>query len=536
MRRNLALVLITVLVFAMALSGCSTNQGSNQGSQGSSGGQTTSPGASTGTDTPSASGGGSNNFVYAAGTEPTTFDPQFITDVNTARATMQIFETLVRWDENANIAPLLAESWTTSDDGLAWTFKLREGVTFHDGTPFNAEAAAYTFERILAEETGSPRRTAAEQISEIRVDSEYELTLITFEPFGAFLPQLTNYNLCILSPTAAKDLATFAEKPVGTGPLMLKEWQRGSYVTMTKYDGYWGEKSTVDELKFIFVPEDASRVMMLQTGEADIISGLPPIQVQTLEADPNCEPVIATGYRTIYVGINLRKPIFQDVKVRHAIQHAIDRQSIIDNVLSGIGKYPVGIESTVITMSAQDLPDYEYNPEKSKQLLAEAGYPDGFKTVLYSPEGRYPMDKQVAEVVQGMLKEVGIDAEIRILDWAAYQAATTAGEETELFLLGKGCPSGDPDYDLSLCLMTGGGMNNTGYSNPDVDTWMAEQQKTVDQSVRADRLYKAQAQAHADSPMAVLYYEEQTFGKRANVGGFIAWPNEMLDMRYLTRS
>lgn len=486
-------------------------------------------------------GGGSgepkaNEFVYAAGTEPTTFDPHFITDVNTARAAMQIYETLVKWDESSNLAPLLAESWTTSEDNMTWTFKLKEGVKFHDGAPFNAEAVKYNFDRIIDPAIASPRSSTAGMVESVSVVSEYEVAITTKNPSGAFLAQLTSYNLAMISPKAAQELGLdFGQHPAGTGPLMLQEWEPGKSLIMTKFDEYWGTKSTIDKLSFVTVPEDSSRVMMLKTGDADVISGLPPVQVESLEKDENINVVIAPGYRTIYIGMNHKKAPFDNVKVRQAVNYAIDKHSIIDNVLSGLAEYPAGVESKAIMFAANDLQPYDYNPEKAKELLAEAGLPNGFKTTLFTPEGRYPMDKQVTEVVQGMLKEVGIDAEIKVLDWGAYQEATTSGEETELFLLGKGSPSGDPDFDLDLSFRTGGRMNNAFYSNPVVDQWLDEQKTSTDQDFRAQVLYNIQKQINDDAAWAVLYYENQTMGKRADVNGFVVWPNEMIDLRYLIR-
>lgn len=508
----------TLLLVMLVLSGC--GGGNKSGDTGND------------SKTPAAA----NEFVYAAGTEPTTFDPHFITDVNTARAAMQIYETLVTWNKDSKIEGLLAESWTTSDDNLTWTFKLREGVTFHDGAPFNAEAVKYNFDRLLSPETASPRASSASMVDKVEVVSEYEVAITTNAPAGSFLATLTNYNLSMISPKAAQELGKeFGQKPSGTGPLMMDVWEPGKTLTMKKFDGYWGTKSTIDKLTFKIVPEDSSRVMMLKTGDADVIVGLPPIQVKDLQADNNVEVVIAPGYRTIYIGMNHKKTPFDNVKVRQAINYAIDKKAIIENILSGLAEYPAGVESKVIMYAATDLQPYDYNPEKAKQLLAEAGLPDGFKTTLMTPEGRYPMDKQVSEVVQSMLKEVGIEAEIQVLDWGAYQEATTKGEVTELFLLGKGSPSGDPDYDLDLSFRTGGKMNNAFYSNPDVDKLLDEQKTSVDQAFREKTLYEIQKQIHEDAAWSVLYYENQTMGKRANVDGFVVWPNEMIDLRYLTR-
>lgn len=507
--------LLAIALMAVLLAGC----GANSTPSGDSG----------------AASVGSNDFVFAVGTEPTTFDVHFITDVNTARANVQIYETLVR-NVGTTIEPWLAESWTTSEDELTWTFKLREGVTFHDGTPFNAEAVKYNIERLQDPSVGSPRASTVDMITKVEVISEYEVALSTDEPYGPMLGQISNYNLSMMSPTALEEYGTdISLHPCGTGALMIKEWVPGSSLVMTKYDGYWGEKSTIDNLTFKFVAEDSSRVMMLQSGDADV-APVAAAQISQIESDPNVTVQVETGYRTIYLGMNTSRAPFDDVRVRQAVAYAIDKQSIIDHVLEGYAQYPSGIESTVIPYSAQDLDPYTYNPEKSKELLKEAGYEDGLDIVFHTCEGRYPMDRMVAEVCQSMLAEVGINAELQVVEWGAYSTMTTEGTETQLFLLGKGSPSGDPDYTLDLCFGTGKGMNNTQYSDPQVDEWLIEQRQTTASAVREKILYDIQKKINDDCPQAVLYYEKQTFGCASDVSGFVIFPNEMIDLRYLART
>lgn len=512
-------LLLVTLVAMLLLSGC---------------GKAAEP-AETSAPEPGTPAESSNDFIFAVGTEPTTFDVHFITDVNTARANVQIYETLVR-NVGTSIEPWLAESWTTSEDELTWIFKLREGVVFHDGTPFNAEAVKYNIERLQNPDVGAPRASTVDMITKVEVISEYEVALSTAEPYGPMLGQISNYNLSMMSPTALETYGTdISLHPCGTGALKIKEWIPGSSLVMTKNDDYWGEKSTIDSLTFKFVAEDSSRVMMLQSGDADV-APVAAAQIAQIESDPNVKVQVETGYRTIYLGMNVSREPFDNKLVRQAVAYAIDKQAIIDHVLEGYAQYPSGIESTVIPYSAQDLDPYTYNPEKAKELLAEAGYEDGLSIVLHTPEGRYPMDRMVAEVCQSMLAEVGITAELKVVEWGAYSAMTTEGKETQLFLIGKGSPSGDPDYTLDLCYGTGKGMNNTKYSDPQVDEWLIEQRQTTDTALREEILYKIQEKVNDDCPQAVLYYEQQTFGCAADTEGFVIFPNEMIDLRYLSRS
>jgi peptide/nickel transport system substrate-binding protein len=188
-------------------------------------------------------------LIYATGTDVQTLDPQFVTDVPTSRIVAHIHETLVKADEKGDIQPALATSWSTSDDKLTWTFKLREGVRFHDGTPFNAAAVKATFDRMRDPATGSPRRSALAAIADVKVIDDNTVALSTAEPFAPLLAQLSAYNLAIMSPAQMQKAgAKYREQPAGTGPFKLKSWQPGERITLVRNDDYWGEKPKLDAL------------------------------------------------------------------------------------------------------------------------------------------------------------------------------------------------------------------------------------------------------------------------------------------------
>lgn len=514
MKKNLSMFLVVLLVISL-LAGCGSPAGSSDGTDGNV-------------------GEGKNKFVYAMGTEPISMDPHMITDTNSASIQRQMYESLVTWDENKNVAPELAESWSVSDDGLEWTFKLRQDVVFHDGSSFDADVAVYSLERLRDPATGSPRAINISSFDEIRAEDPYTLVIKTHEPNGALLATITGYNLKMMHPDSS-DKDNFV--PNGTGPLKFVEWARGEYLTMTKNENYWGEKSTVDELKCIWVPEIATRMMLVQTGEADIVSGLSPMHVPTIANQADTDAIVQQGCRAIYIGLNLERPIFEDIKVRQALRYAVDRQGIIDNILSGIGTLPVGVVPTSVAYAATDLPDkWDYNPEKAKEILAEAGYGDGFgrKLTFISPEGRYPMDRQVAEAVQGMFSDIGIDAEIKILDFAVLTDVLKSGD-FDIFLLSNGYPTGDIDWTFASGFLAGGGNNFSKFSDPRIDELIRLQRSAINEADREKYALEAQTILNFDSHYNVLYYESQIFGIRNDVQGFVAWPTDMLDMQYLTR-
>jgi peptide/nickel transport system substrate-binding protein len=469
-------------------------------------------------------------LVYATGTDALTLDPQFVTDVPTSRVVTHIHETLVDLADDGSIAPSLAESWTLAPDKVTWTFKLRQGVKFHDGTPFTAEAVRYTFDRIRSAAIASPRKSAAAAIQEVRVVDPRTVAIVTARPFAPLLAQLSAYNLAILSPAAAESLGKeYAKKPAGTGPFVLDGWKPGERVVLARNAGYWGAKPWLDRVEFRVVPEDSTRVLQLLGGEVDVIASVPPVMLKRLTAAPGVKVLRAPGFRTIYLGLNNKLKPFDDVRVRRAVGHAIDPRAIVAGILGGVGTVGGGIESPAIGGAHKSLPPYRHDPAQARKLLAEAGYPNGFTTKLHVPTGRYLMDRQVGEAVQAQLKEVGITAQIETPDWGVYTAMLDKKTEIPMFLLGKGSPTGDLDFTLTLTTQTDGRMNAFNYSNAEVDRLIGVQRTTLDAPERAQLLRRIQEKFYEEAPAVVLFYEEQLFGARAGVQGVEVHPNEFVD-------
>jgi peptide/nickel transport system substrate-binding protein len=465
-------------------------------------------------------------LVYATGTDVQTLDPQFVTDVPTSRIVMHIHETLVRPDEAGNMQPALATAWSTSDDKLTWTFRLRQGVRFHDGTPFNAAAVKATFERIRAPATASPRRSALAAITDIDVIDDYTIALRTKEPFAPLLAQISAYNLAIISPAQVQK-GRYREQPAGTGPFRLKSWQPGERITLARNDDYWGEKPKLDALETRVVPEDSARVLLLLSGEADVIASVPTVMLKRLEGSSAVKVLRRTGYRTIYVGLNNAMPPFNDRRVREAVAHAIDVTALQRGVLSGVGKLGGGFESPVIG-GAKEIAPRAYDPARARKLLAEAGHPNGFETSFYVPTGRYLMDRQLGEAIQAQLSEVGIKAKIEAPEWGAFVSITDQ-KKAPMFIMGKGSPTGDLDFTLTLTAMTNGRMNAFALSNPEIDRLILEQRGAVEPAKRRELLARAQDLIFQDVPAVVLFYEDQIFATRANVHDVAIYPNEFVD-------
>lgn len=468
-------------------------------------------------------------ITYAAGSATQTLDPQFITDVTTFRAVGTMYEALTKQDENGKVGPGLALSWTVSPDRRTWTFKLRPGVTFHDGSPFNAQAVKFTYDRILNPATGSPRRSTLDMVQSTEVVDDLTFRLTTKEPFAPLLAQLSAYNVYILSPAhVQKEGANFSKTASGTGPFRLQSWQPGEKLTVVRNEKYWGEKPRVDSVVFTVVPEDSARTLLLLSGQADVISELPYVMVKRMSTLDAVRVIRKPGYRTIYLGMNLSVPPFNDVRVRQAVGHAINKQALVQGLLNGIGTLGGSLESSVIEGTAKQLQPHPYDPAKAKKLLAEAGHPNGFSTEFMVPTGRYNMDRQVGEAIQGQLAAVGIKATIQSPEFGAYLAALNKGK-VPMFLSGKGSPTGDMDFTQALLNASNGKMNYFQYKNPEVDRLISQQRVAVDPNERQRLLTDLQTKVYQDQPHITLYYEDQVWATRSNVHDVKVYVNEFVD-------
>lgn len=471
-----------------------------------------------------------DTLIFASGNDADTLDPHFLLDRPAIRVSTHIHECLIYFDAEGNLKPQLALSWSVSEDRLTWTFNLRKGVVFHDGTPFGAEAVKASFERLLDSATGSPRRSIGSMIEEVKVVDDETVALRTKERFAPFASQVSVFTLAIMSPTAIKKYGkSYGQHPSGTGPFKLESHQPGEKVTLVRNDAYWGEKPTLKRLEFRVVPEDAARILQLLSGEADVVANVPPVLVNKLKASSGVNLLQETSFRTVLLGINFATKPFDDLRVRQALAHAIDTTALVKGVLNNLPKNGGGIEAPEIPGARKDLKPYAFDPALSKKLLAEAGYADGFKTSLLTPTGRLLNDRQLAEAIQAQAKAVGIDIRIDAPDWATYTKMLTT-KEAPLTLSSKGNPTGDLDLTMNLVAHSKGGMNYYNWRNDKVDQLIADQRGETDEAKRRDMLSEIQQAIYDDLPLIALFYDAQIYASRANVSRVVIQPNEMLSL------
>lgn len=443
-------------------------------------------------------------FVFAASADPASLDPAFAQDGETFRVSRQIFEGLVGTEPGtADPAPLLAESWESSDDGLTHTFRLKEGVSFHDGTPFNAEAVCANFDRwynwtgLAASEAlsyyygklfrGYVETPDTAVYDSCTADSDSEATVTLKQPFAGFIPALSLPAFAMQSPTAleefgadeiggteeAPSLSEYGSgHPTGTGPYKFDEWSPGEELTLSAYDEYWGEAGQVDEIIFRTIDDPTARRQALESGSIDGYDLVGPADTAALEED-GFTMVSRPPFTILYLAFNQAQPELQDVRVRQALSHAIDKESLISQVL------PEGTE-----VATQFMPDtvngyndavttYEYDPEQAKALLAEAGYTEEnpltltFNYPVNVSRPYMPDPEQIATVVSTQLTEVGVQLNPVTDAWSPdYLDKITGTPDHGIHLLGW---TGDyNDTDNFVGVFFGSPSAEWGFDNPEL--------------------------------------------------------------------
>lgn len=473
------------------------------------------------------------NLVIAQGTDAVTLDPHDVTDSPTASIVSHMYETLFELMPDGSIEPNLAESYEVSDDSTVWTINLREGVTFHDGTPMTAEVVKGSMDRFLDPDNAFTFRFLLDRIDEVVVTGPLQIELRLATPFAPLLAHLTHNTTAIVLPSAVEEFGeAFGENAVGTGPFMLDAWDRGSRIDMVVNEDYWGDVPAIDGVSFLAVPENTTRMALVESGEAHVAVRVPPQDIARLNAAPDITVENVSSLRTIYMYFNHTLEPFDDVRVRQAFNHAVDKQEIAEFVLGGAVR-PSDAAIAPGIFGYTDVGEYEYDPERARELLAEAGFEDGLSTTLYSPSGRYLQDIQITEAIQSQLAEVGIDATIETLEWSAYLDKTRepAGEnDVPVALLGWGTVTGDADYGLYALFHTSqhvpDGSNRAFYSNPVVDDLLDEARVTPDPSVRESLYADALQIVRDDAPWLFLHSETQLVAVNDAVEGLVIHPTE----------
>jgi len=516
-RRMLVLALLLALVMIVSLAACGGTEPEPEPSEGTEG-------------TEPAPEAPKQELSLAMASDVVGLSPILTNDSVSSSVNDQMYETLFKRDWETNeIGPLLATGYETVDENT-WLITLRDGVKFHDGTPFNADAVKFTFERLIDPETAAPRASLLQMVDKIEVVDDLTVRIITKYPYGAFLAALTHGNSAIVSPTAVEEYGDLMNNPVGTGPFKLKERIPGESVTLERNPDYWGEPAALDTITYRIVPEAATRVAMLETGEIDVLTGVTPEYQTRLSNVPDVTVETRAGTPVSYLGFNHQKSPWDKWEVRKAVQLAVDIESLIE-IREGQAIWSPAVIGPRVFGYKEEIEDYawELDPERAMELLAEAGYPDGFETGLMISASD-PVTQKMAQIIQENLRAVGIDVEIEEMEWAAYLDAT-AQPDHDLYILGwtNSTADGSELVYPNLHSDNAGSNNRSFYMNPTTDELIMRSRQTTDQAERLEILHEANVALIEDVAWVTLSHNSQVWATRNNVKGFKVAPNARLD-------
>ncbi|MGF7015203.1 ABC transporter substrate-binding protein [Ornithinibacillus bavariensis] len=486
-------------------------------------------------------GGGEKTLVFGRGADSIQLDPSKVTDGESIYVTNQIYDTLVRYvEENTEVKPALATEWNVTDDGLVWTFQLRDDVKFHDGTDFTAEDVVYNFERwtTSAEFTyygymfGASEDDMGGIIEKVEATGDYEVQITLSEPNAPFLQTLAMPPFGIASPDAIEEHGdNYFKNPIGTGPFVFKEWVPDDSITLTKNEDYFGEVAKIDKVIFRVIPDNGARFMELQAGTIDIMEGLNPQDIATAEGDDALQIIRRPSMNVSYMAMNMDKggPM-SDKLVRQAINMAINKDELIA-LYEGVGKEAKNPIPPSLWGFNDDIEPYAYDVEKAKALLAEAGYADGFDITLHTfsnPRPYMPQPKLAAQAIAEMLKEVNINVEITESDWDTHLATVENGEHDMAFLGWTG-DNGDPDNFLYVLLdkdnaTVGSAGNIAFYKSDEVHDILKAAQVEMDQDKRTELYLKVQEIIHEDAPWVPIAHTTPPLAAKSSVVDFVPHP------------
>lgn len=460
-----------------------------------------------------------DTLVFAMNTDVQSMDPQIQNDTTSEQVVKMLYNTLLKFEDDGTVVGDLAESWSVSEDKLTWTFNLKQGVKFHNGKELTSADVKATFDRALNAEAGGLRTTEIiKMFTSVEAPDPYTVTITTDAPYGPMESLMCNMSLGIMDADYIEqyglDLGTSAEGENGTGPFKVVSWERDQEIVVERFDDYFGTPAKLQTVVYTIIPEAASRVIALETGEVDVIDKPTDEDLARLEADTENFTVLrkpTISQRLFRFGCN--DPIISNTKVRQAIVYAIDRQAIIDALFTGSG-YPSTAPLAPVTFGYSNLGEIEQDLELAKSLLAEAGYPDGFDTKIVTTE-RYQNGIELAEIISQQLAEIGINAEIEVWEWSALSASwngITADEfDQPIFIMGAGPSMRDADGGLrGLYTTSETGLNDRNYgfySNAEVDSLIEQGMQETDQQKRVEIYKEAMEILYREDPVAFWLFD-----------------------------
>jgi peptide/nickel transport system substrate-binding protein len=453
-----------------------------------------------------------DNIIVAIQLEPPHLDPtSAAAGAIDSVLYANVFEGLTRFDSTGAVIPGLAKSWEISEDGLTYTLTLNEGVTFHDGTTMDAEDVKFSLDRIGADDSANAQKALYAAISEVNVIDPATVEIKLSEPNGMMLFNLAWGDAVIVAPESIEGIK---QTPIGTGAFKFDSWTQGDEIQLSRYDGYWGTPAVLTGATFKFISDPTAALGAMMAEDIDVFAGFPaPENLPQFEADPRFQVLIGSTEGETILSTNNKMPPFDNVKVREALAHAIDRQAIIDGAMFGYGT-PIGTHFAPHNPAYVDLTGMStYDPEKARALLAEAGFADGFETTLFLPPPSYA--RRGGEIIAAQLAQVGIKAKITNVEWAQWLESVFNGKNFGLTIVSHTEPMdigiyANPDYYFQ-------------YDNPAFQDLMTALNSTTDPAMRTKMLGEAQTLIAQDYVNGYLFQLAALSVAKADVQGL--WAN-----------
>jgi len=472
-------------------------------------------------------------LTWADGTDITTMDGGFVVDVVTNTLIDLVYQKVMKYRPDMSIEPELAESWSSAPDKVTWTFRLKRGHKFSNGNPVNAAAVKFSIDRIMDTRTAAPNRSVFAAVDHVDSVDDATLRIVTKSPAPDLLQALADRAAVIVDPAEVRKHANpqdYGRRPVGSGPYMVAEWEPAVKLVLRRNPQFTGAKPPLDTIVYRPVPEAATRMAMLKSGEADIVTKPVIEDLEALRRDSRFTVLTESGYNFITYEMLSDKPPLRDVRVRWAINHAVDKRAIAEKLMS---RMVTPACSTVTPGVGKDFyfpqPCYDYNVERARTLLRQAGYADGFDMEIASSNGRYLKDREMSETIAAYLNAVGIRAKVQFFEWATYLRKWSEPNR-QMWLIGRS--AGFTDFIFTRLFARSewdsGANNNTRFYDPRVEEALVKARSTFDVKERA-RLYREiQEITWKFAPALYLHTQNIVITHRANVGGLQVQPNEVL--------
>ncbi|MFE1625116.1 glutathione ABC transporter substrate-binding protein [Brevibacillus reuszeri] len=473
-------------------------------------------------------------ITLAVEAEPVSLDPQNVTDGNSITVQRSMYEGLLTFTDKMQPVPVLATEYQLNENATEITFTLREGVTFHDGSPFNAEVVKANLDFVLDEKNGMARRSFFSFIKEVVVKDPTHVTIVANAPNSTMIsylahPAASMKSLEVLKKKKADPTFNLDRNPVGTGPYQFVEWKENQHVKVTPFANYWNKEQAAKAESIVYKPvvEASTRINMLKAGETDIITKLPTLNAKEIADDKNFNVYKAPSLNVYYVGMNLKLKKYQDKKVRQAMNYAVNKDELIGGVLDGYGTVAdSAIAPNTYGYSQQKV--YEYNPDQAKKMLEEAGLKDGFEATLWTRNSSEFI--AIAENVAMQLGKVGIKAKVQAYESGTLFDMLDHEKGTDLWI-GRWSPgTGEVDYGIRPNFHTKSfapDNNNSGfYSNTQVDKLLDEAIMTANKDEAMKKYAEVQKIIYDDAPWVFLHVPDLIVAKTTSVNGVMVLPSD----------